>query len=284
MRKVTTLRVRAHRVDGLPRLCAILVLVNDWHQMEGTCWKTWLFVWANVHPMWQRGLVSSLVSVGHQMVSVWSIWSIKSTVQWSLILANCFSAVWSFAGSGCLCFNPTKHCAAFGLNQSARHTLLDPMSLCWHHTAEWQLCFVVCSLVQAFVSSDQVNSSQFWFGRTVTCSNDFQFSLKTSVKWVWLSCVATSSWVSNEFCVKFKFFVNFLEDLIWQLQLCNHFKLTGDFEEPHTKNKWLWFAIHVPNCRPCIACAANIACHSNDQTRCPICIAFSLHEVCWSLN
>jgi len=30
MRKVMTLRVRAPRVDGLPGLCAILMLVMDW--------------------------------------------------------------------------------------------------------------------------------------------------------------------------------------------------------------------------------------------------------------
>jgi len=60
-----------------------------------------------IHLMWQMGLVSCLVSVGCQIVSVWSVWSIGSRVEWSLYLANYFSTAWSFASSGSLCFNPT---------------------------------------------------------------------------------------------------------------------------------------------------------------------------------
>jgi len=85
----------ANTLDWVPFSCW------SWtgHWMEGVCWKTWPFVWANVHLMWQMGLVSSLVSVGHQMVPVWSIWSIKSGVWSSLLLANCFSAMESSAGA-----------------------------------------------------------------------------------------------------------------------------------------------------------------------------------------
>jgi len=70
------------------------------------CWKMWLLVWANVHPMWQMGLVSCLVSVGCQEVSLCSICSmIKSGAQWSLCLANCFSTTESSVGSSSLVFN-----------------------------------------------------------------------------------------------------------------------------------------------------------------------------------
>jgi len=67
----------------------------------------WPFAWPNVHPMWQMGLVSCLVSVGYQMVSVWLVWSTGSKVEWSLHLANYFSTAWSSAGNDSLCFNPT---------------------------------------------------------------------------------------------------------------------------------------------------------------------------------
>jgi len=65
-----TLRVRAPRADGLPRQCAILMRVMDWALNRRSVLEDVAICMSKCASMWQMGLVSCLVSVGYQMVSV----------------------------------------------------------------------------------------------------------------------------------------------------------------------------------------------------------------------
>jgi len=157
------------------------------------------------------GLVSCLVSVGYQMVSVWSVWSTGSRVEWSLYLVNYFCTVWSFTGSGSLCFNPTTigwHSGAFVL-AFGQPWMTNAAFVCSQGCGLWdQIKTSILSLPSVLFAS-RCNGNQMVLpqeGRQckVTMDNSHSFptgSMMTNHQQVGKSCHLNASHATDLHCV-----------------------------------------------------------------------------------
>jgi len=90
--------------DGLPRHCAILMLVGGLSMKAKECVGRCGHLYEQVCTQCGNG-------TGARSVVSWMPHSVSLIHQgqspWLLILANCFSTVESFAGGSALCFHPT---------------------------------------------------------------------------------------------------------------------------------------------------------------------------------